>query len=139
MGGSWQKSRLSVGLFDFNFLVLNILKEADINFFFKVLAKFEVNKHNKDIKKNMKKKCFFFHRRGVGGGKIWMENSITFNVFLLKPSLTERRKCLKMNTKNFTRKMFLLISWKFLRFLKVLKWILPNSRKSPKRRWGRNK
>ena len=37
LGGSGQKSRLSVGLFDFNFLVLNILKEADINFFFKVL------------------------------------------------------------------------------------------------------
>ena len=28
---------------------------------------------------------FFFHRRGVGGGgKIWMKNSITFNVFFIK-------------------------------------------------------
>ena len=28
---------------------------------------------------------FFFHQRGVGGGggKIWMENSITFNVFFI--------------------------------------------------------
>ena len=46
--GSGQKS---VGLFDFNFLVLNILIEADINFFFKVLAKFGDNKQNKDINK----------------------------------------------------------------------------------------
>ena len=56
LGGSGQKSRLSVRLFDFNFLVLNILKEADINFFFKVLAKFGDNNHKKDIKK-----MFFFH------------------------------------------------------------------------------
>ena len=27
---------------------------------------------------------FFFHRRGVGGGKIRMENSITFNVFCIE-------------------------------------------------------
>ena len=50
IGGSGQKSPLSVGLFDFNYLVLNILKEADIYFFFKVLAKFGDNKYNKDIK-----------------------------------------------------------------------------------------
>ena len=31
--------------------------------------------------KNYGKKMFFIHRRGWGGGKIWMENSITFNVF----------------------------------------------------------
>ena len=62
---------------------LNILKEADINFFFKVLAKFGDNKHDKDIKKNCEKLMFFFHRRGVGG-KIWMENSITFNVFFVE-------------------------------------------------------
>ena len=49
--GSGQKSRLSVGPFDFNFLVLNILKEADINFFFKVLAKFGDHKDNRGIKK----------------------------------------------------------------------------------------
>ena len=68
--------------FYFNILVLNILKEADINFFFKVLAKFGDYKHNKDIKKIVEKKCIFFHRRGSGEwGKIWMENSITFNVF----------------------------------------------------------
>ena len=42
-------SRLSDGLFDFNFLVLNILKEADINFVFKVLAKFGDYKDNKEI------------------------------------------------------------------------------------------
>ena len=81
---SGQKSRLSVGLFDFNFLVLNILKEADINFFFKVLAKFGDNKHNKDMKKIVEKKCFFPSKwggGGGGGGKIWMENFITFNVF----------------------------------------------------------
>ena len=40
-------------------MVLNILKEADINLFFKVLAKFGNNKHNKDIKKIVEKKCFF--------------------------------------------------------------------------------
>ena len=74
---SGQKSRLSVGLFDFNFLVLNILKEADINFFFKVLAKFGNYKHNKDIKKNCGKKWVFFIEGGWGN--IWMENSITFN------------------------------------------------------------
>ena len=56
LGGSGQKSRQSVRLFDFDFLVLNILKEADINFFFKVLAKFGDNKHNKDIQK----KCGIF-------------------------------------------------------------------------------
>ena len=67
LGGSGQKSRLSVELFDFNFLVLNILKEADINFFFKVLAKFGDNKHNKDIKKNCEKKCFFSIDGGWGG------------------------------------------------------------------------
>ena len=65
---SGQKSRLSVGLFDFNFLVLNILKEADINFFFKVLAKFGDNKHNKDITKIVEKKCFFSIEGGGGGG-----------------------------------------------------------------------
>ena len=87
LGGSGQKSQLSVGLFDFNFLVLNILKEADINFFFKVLAKFGDNKHNKGIKKNCGKKMFFSIEGGCGGGKFWMENSITFDVFLLKPFL----------------------------------------------------
>jgi len=45
-------------------LVLNILKEADINFFFKVLAKFGDNKHNKDIKKN----GFFTSKGGVKFG-----------------------------------------------------------------------
>ena len=65
MGGSRQKSRLSVRLFDFKVLVLSILKEADINFFFK----FGGNKHNKDLNKNCGKKMFFFHRRGVGGVK----------------------------------------------------------------------
>ena len=69
--------------FDFNFLVLNILIKENIKFFFKVLAKFGDNKHNKDIKKNWEKIMFFFHRRGVGG-KIWMENSITFNVFFIE-------------------------------------------------------
>ena len=39
--------------------VPNILKEADIIFFFKVLAKFGDYKHNKDITKNVEKKCFF--------------------------------------------------------------------------------
>ena len=63
-----QKSRLSVKLFDFNFLVLNILKEADINFFFKVLAKFGDNKHNKDITKIVGKKCFFSLKGGGGEG-----------------------------------------------------------------------
>ena len=33
----------------------NILKEADINIFFKVLAKFNDYKHNKDIKKVLEK------------------------------------------------------------------------------------
>jgi len=47
-------------------LVLNILKEADINFFFKVLAKFGDNKHNKDIKKIVAKKCFFSIEGGWG-------------------------------------------------------------------------
>ena len=54
-----QKLCLSVWLFDFIFLILNILKEADINFFFKVLAKFGDNKHKKDIKKNCRIKKFF--------------------------------------------------------------------------------
>ena len=27
---------------------------------------------------------FFFHRRGVGGGKMLMENSITFNGFFIE-------------------------------------------------------
>jgi len=63
-------------------LVLNILKEADVNFFFKVLGKFGDNKHNKDIKKNCgKQNVFSSIVGGWGGGKIWMENSITFNVF----------------------------------------------------------
>ena len=44
-----------VTLFDFDFLVQNILKEADINVCFKVLAKFTDYKHNKNIKK-----CGFF-------------------------------------------------------------------------------
>ena len=35
----------------FHFFGPNILKEADINVFFKVLAKFGDYKHNKDIKK----------------------------------------------------------------------------------------
>ena len=38
-----------------------------------------------DIKKIVKKNVFFSSEGG--GGKIWMENYITFNVFLLKPSL----------------------------------------------------
>ena len=58
-------------------MVLNSLKEADINFFFKVLAKFCDNEHNKDIKKNI-----FFPSKG--GGKIWIENSITINVFFIE-------------------------------------------------------
>ena len=47
--------------FVFHFFGPNILKEEDINFIFKVLAKFGDYKHNKDIKK-----MFFFHRRGGG-------------------------------------------------------------------------
>ena len=47
---------------NFNCLVLNILKEADIDFFFKVLAKFGDNKHNKDIKQIVGNKCFFLHK-----------------------------------------------------------------------------
>ena len=38
---------------------------------------------------------FVFHRRGVwGGGKIWMENSITFNVFFIEtfPYRKNRKK-----------------------------------------------
>ena len=66
MGGSGQKSRLSVGLFDFNLLVLNILKEAAINIFFKVLAKFGDKKHNKDIKKIVEKNDFFPLKWGGG-------------------------------------------------------------------------
>ena len=58
LGGSGQKSLQLVRLFDFNFLVHNILKEADINCFFKVLAKFGDYKHNKDIKKLWKKNGF---------------------------------------------------------------------------------
>ena len=37
-----------VGLFDFHFPLKNILKEADIKFVFKVLAKFGDYKDNKD-------------------------------------------------------------------------------------------
>ena len=40
------------------FFVPNILKEADINFGIKVLAKFVDFKHNKDIKK-IEEKMFF--------------------------------------------------------------------------------
>ena len=43
------------------------LKEADIKFFFKVFAKFNDNKHKKDIKK-LWNFYLFFHRRG---GKFW--------------------------------------------------------------------
>ena len=78
MGGSGQKSRLLVRLFDFAFLVQNILKEVDINFFFKVLAKFGDYKHNKDIKEMWEILIFW------GGCKILMENSITFNVFFIE-------------------------------------------------------
>ena len=63
---------MSVGLFDFKFWVLNILKEADINYFFKVLAKFGDNKHNKDIQKLWTKNVIF-PSKGVRvkfGGKI---------------------------------------------------------------------
>ena len=63
MGGSGQKSQLAVGLFDFNFLVLIILKEADNYFFFKVLAKFVDDIHNKDIKRIVEKRRKKFHRR----------------------------------------------------------------------------
>ena len=49
MGGSGQKSRYSD--FDFAFLVQNILKQVDINFYFKVLAKFGDYTDNKDIQK----------------------------------------------------------------------------------------
>ena len=55
-----------VHVFDFEFQVQNILKEAENNFLFKVLAKFGVNKHNKDIKKNCGKKCFFPSKGGGG-------------------------------------------------------------------------
>ena len=58
-----------------------MLKEADINLFFKVLAKIGHNKHNKDIKTNVEKKCFFSIEGGGRGVKIWMENSKTINVF----------------------------------------------------------
>ena len=34
---------------------------------------------------------FLLPSKEGGGGKIWMENSITFNVFLLKPSLGFRK------------------------------------------------
>ena len=50
----------------------NILKEADIISFFKVLPKFGDNKHNKDIKKIVGKKMFFFHRRGVIEAIKWL-------------------------------------------------------------------
>ena len=60
-------------------MVLNILKEADINFFFKVLAKFGGNNI-----KIMEKKCFFSIEGGWGGVKISMENSMTFNVFFIE-------------------------------------------------------
>ena len=65
----WGGQGRNHGLFDFTFLVLNILKEADINFFFKVLAKFGDNEHNKDIKKIVEKKMFFSSSKGVGGVK----------------------------------------------------------------------
>ena len=45
------KSRLLVRLFDFPFFHQNILKEASINYFFKVLAIFGDYKDDKDIKK----------------------------------------------------------------------------------------
>jgi len=69
LGGSGQKSWQLFRLFDFDLIVQNIIKEADINFFFKVLAKFGGYKHNKDIKKLWKKNVFF-HRRGVGWGGV---------------------------------------------------------------------
>ena len=65
---------------DFNFSLLG--GSADINCFFKVIAKFGDNKHNKDIKKIVENK-YFFSIKG-GGGKIWMENSLTFNVFFIE-------------------------------------------------------
>ena len=50
LGGVRAEIKAVSQTFDFNFLVLNILKEGDINFLFKVLAKFFDYKHNKDIK-----------------------------------------------------------------------------------------
>ena len=58
-----------VGFYDIDCYGLNCIKEADINFFFKVLAKFGDNKHNKDIKKIVEKKCFFSSKGGGGGVK----------------------------------------------------------------------
>ena len=52
IGGVKAKISALLALFDFNFLVQNILKEGDINFFFKVFAKFGGYKHNEDIKKD---------------------------------------------------------------------------------------
>ena len=57
---------MSVELFDFNVLVLNILIEADINIFFKVLAKFDDYKDNNNIQKNCGKKRFFSIEGGGG-------------------------------------------------------------------------
>ena len=64
LGGSGQKSWLLFRLFDFAFLVQNILKEGDSNFVFKVLATVGDYKHNKDIKKLWKKNGFFFIEGG---------------------------------------------------------------------------
>ena len=50
-------------IFDFKSLVQNILKEADINFVFKILAIFC---HNKGIH-------FFSHRRGWAGVKFGLK------------------------------------------------------------------
>ena len=69
-------------------------KRNNIHYFFKVLSKFGDNKHNKDTSKG-----------GGGGGTIWMENSITFNVFFYwnLPLLSK----------------FFLHDWLFLIYLKV--------------------
>ena len=46
--------------FDFDFDVPNILKEAENNFLFKVLAKLADYKHNKDIQKIVEQKSCDF-------------------------------------------------------------------------------
>ena len=71
LGGSGQKSRLLVRLFDFA-----------------ILAKFGDYEHNRH-KKIVENKCFF-HRKG-GGGKILMDNFITFYAFFTETFL--KYKC----------------------------------------------
>ena len=61
------------------------LKEVDIKFVFKVIAKFGDYKHNKDIKKNCGKKTFFpLKGGGWGRCKIRLENSITFTFVFIE-------------------------------------------------------